>query len=70
MHNSLEEVGMYDFGIIGGIVGLSTGMALGRRYPNARIVVLEKESNWADHQTGNNSGVILWHLLQAREFQS
>ena len=50
---------MYDFAIIGGgIIGLSTGMDLGLRYPNARIVVLEKESNWADHQTGNNSGVI------------
>ncbi|MBD1906023.1 L-2-hydroxyglutarate oxidase [Funiculus sociatus GB2-A5] len=50
---------MYDFAIIGGgIVGLSTGMALGKRYPNAGIVVLEKESKWAYHQTGNNSGVI------------
>ncbi|BAZ01310.1 FAD dependent oxidoreductase [Tolypothrix tenuis PCC 7101] len=50
---------MYDFAIIGGgIVGLSTGMALGKRYPNARILVLEKESKWAFHQTGNNSGVI------------
>jgi (S)-2-hydroxyglutarate dehydrogenase len=50
---------MYDFAIIGGgIVGLSTGMSLGKRYPNARILVLEKESNWAFHQTGNNSGVI------------
>lgn len=50
---------MYDFAIIGGgIVGLSTGMALGKRYPNARILILEKESNWAFHQTGNNSGVI------------
>ncbi len=50
---------MYDFAIIGGgIVGLSTAMALGKRYPNARILVLEKESRWAFHQTGNNSGVI------------
>ncbi|MCX7594774.1 MAG: L-2-hydroxyglutarate oxidase [Fischerella sp.] len=50
---------MYDFAIIGGgIVGLSTGMALCKRYPNARILVLEKESQWAFHQTGNNSGVI------------
>jgi L-2-hydroxyglutarate oxidase len=50
---------MYDFAIIGGgIVGLSTGMALSQRYPNARIVVLEKESSLAFHQTGNNSGVI------------
>lgn len=50
---------MYDFVIVGGgIVGLSTGMALGKRYPNAKILVLEKEKNWAFHQTGNNSGVI------------
>ncbi|MFE1748800.1 L-2-hydroxyglutarate oxidase [Coleofasciculus sp. H7-2] len=50
---------MYDFAIIGGgIIGLSTAMALGKRYPSARIVVLEKESQWAYHQTGNNSGVI------------
>ncbi len=50
---------MYDFTIIGGgIVGLSSAMALGRRYPSARIVLLEKESNFAFHQTGNNSGVI------------
>ncbi len=50
---------MYDFAIIGGgIVGLSTGMALGKRYPHAKILVLEKENRWAFHQTGNNSGVI------------
>ncbi|MGQ9870773.1 MAG: hypothetical protein ACUVQO_08240 [Leptodesmis sp.] len=34
---------MYDFAIIGGeIVGLSTGMAIGTRYPTARILLLEK----------------------------
>jgi (S)-2-hydroxyglutarate dehydrogenase len=50
---------MYDFAIIGGgIVGLSSAMALGKRYPDARILVLEKEGKWAFHQTGNNSGVI------------
>ncbi|OKH23047.1 hydroxyglutarate oxidase [Hydrococcus rivularis NIES-593] len=50
---------MFDFAIIGGgIVGLSAAMALGQRYPDARILVLEKESDWAAHQTGNNSGVI------------
>ncbi len=50
---------MYDYVIIGGgIVGLSTAMAIGKRYPNARVAVLEKESKWAFHQTGNNSGVI------------
>jgi (S)-2-hydroxyglutarate dehydrogenase len=50
---------MYDFAIIGGgIVGLSTAMALGQTYPEAKIAVLEKESQWAFHQTGHNSGVI------------
>jgi L-2-hydroxyglutarate oxidase LhgO len=50
---------MYDFALIGGgIVGLSTGMALMERFPEARIVIMEKESTWARHQTGNNSGVI------------
>ena len=50
---------MYDFVIIGGgIVGLSTAMALGQTYPRAKIAVLEKESQWAFHQTGHNSGVI------------
>jgi len=50
---------MYDFAIVGGgIVGLSTAMELGKRYPSSRILVLEKESQWAFHQTGNNSGVI------------
>lgn len=33
-------------------------MALTERYPDARIVVIEKENHWAAHQTGHNSGVI------------
>ncbi|GBF79405.1 L-2-hydroxyglutarate oxidase [Aphanothece sacrum] len=50
---------MYDFVIIGGgIVGLSTGMALGKQYPQASVVILEKETGVAYHQTGHNSGVI------------
>jgi L-2-hydroxyglutarate oxidase len=50
---------MYDFAVIGGgIVGLSTAMALGERYPDSRLLVLEKESDWAYHQSGHNSGVI------------
>jgi (S)-2-hydroxyglutarate dehydrogenase len=42
----------------GGIVGLSTAISLSRRFPHARLVVIEKEDRWAKHQTGNNSGVI------------
>ena len=42
----------------GGIVGLATAFKLGRRMPDARITVLEKESAVGRHQTGNNSGVL------------
>ncbi|MFD0772243.1 L-2-hydroxyglutarate oxidase [Bacillus sp. CGMCC 1.60114] len=50
---------MYDFIIIGGgIVGLSTGMALKKKFPHAKIAVIEKENELAHHQTGHNSGVI------------
>lgn len=49
----------HKFTIIGGgIVGLSTAMALSQRFPQAKIALLEKESSWAAHQTGHNSGVI------------
>lgn len=50
---------MYDFIIIGGgIVGMSTAMHLIKVYPDAKILLLEKESGPARHQTGHNSGVI------------
>lgn len=49
----------YDFCIIGGgIVGLATARALTRLRPGARLVVLDKETALAAHQTGHNSGVI------------
>lgn len=50
---------VFDFAIVGGgIVGLSTGMNIYKRFPNAKVVVIEKEAVVADHQTGHNSGVI------------
>ena len=50
---------MYDFIIIGGgIIGMSTAMQLLRAYPDSRMLLLEKESAPARHQTGHNSGVI------------
>ena len=39
-------------------MGLSSALALARRFTQARILVVEKESRWAFHQTGHNSGVI------------
>jgi len=50
---------IYDYCIIGGgIVGLATAMALLKRQPGASLVILEKETTLARHQTGHNSGVI------------
>ena len=49
----------YDLVLIGGgIVGVSTAWQLKQRYPDASILLLEKESVLAQHQTGHNSGVI------------
>lgn len=42
----------------GGIVGLATAYQLSQSRPGIKIVVLEKESDIALHQTGRNSGVI------------
>ena len=39
-------------------MGLATAMAVRNRYPRATILVLEKEQDLAQHQTGRNSGVI------------
>ena len=49
----------YDVAVIGGgIVGAATAFKLQRRYPQKRILLIEKEKEPAFHQTGNNSGVI------------
>ena len=42
----------------GGIVGAATLYKLQRRFPGLSILLLEKAEHLADHQTGNNSGVI------------
>ena len=42
----------------GGIVGLATAYQHVRRFPDRKMVVLEKEPELAFHQTGRNSGVI------------
>jgi L-2-hydroxyglutarate oxidase len=42
----------------GGIVGLAVAHRLVTDRPGDSVTVLEKESGWAEHQTGHNSGVI------------
>lgn len=42
----------------GGIVGLATAHELTARFPQQRVIVIEKEKAVAAHQTGHNSGVL------------
>lgn len=50
---------IYDYVIIGGgIVGVSTAWQLQQRHPDKSVLLIEKESQFAQHQTGHNSGVI------------
>ncbi|MEF3313761.1 L-2-hydroxyglutarate oxidase [Paenibacillus sp. GYB004] len=49
----------YDYLIAGaGIIGLSIARELIRREPQARIAIIEKESDVAKHASGRNSGVL------------
>ena len=49
----------YEFCVVGGgIVGLATAREILRRRPGAGLILLEKESAVASHQTGHNSGVV------------
>lgn len=48
-----------DIVIVGaGIIGLSAAYQISRRYKDKKIIVLDKETTVAKHQTGHNSGVI------------
>ncbi|HAW50750.1 MAG TPA: L-2-hydroxyglutarate oxidase [Flavobacteriales bacterium] len=50
---------LYDIAIVGGgIVGAATAFKLQSKHPELTILILEKENLLANHQTGNNSGVI------------
>ena len=49
----------FDLAIVGGgIVGLATAYRLLAARPQLKVLLLEKESRLAPHQTGNNSGVL------------
>lgn len=50
---------VFDYLVIGaGIIGAALSAEIVRRKPGARILVVEKESRPAFHQTGRNSGVV------------
>ena len=50
---------MFDYVVLGGgIVGVSTALSLITKHPDKRILLIEKERSFAQHQTGHNSGVI------------
>jgi L-2-hydroxyglutarate oxidase len=56
--NGTKSRPRYKIAVIGGgIVGISTAMALMRRF-RPSLIVVEAEARMAAHQTGNNSGVI------------
>lgn len=59
MPNILFRMQNFDFTVIGaGIVGMAAAYKLSKKYPDASILIPEKESRPAYHQTGRNSGVI------------
>lgn len=50
---------IYDYIIIGGgIVGVSTAWQLQKNEPDKSVLLIEKETQLSQHQTGHNSGVI------------
>lgn len=54
-----KTLAKFDITLIGGgIVGTATALELKTRYPDASILLVEKEPKLAAHQTGHNSGVI------------
>lgn len=49
----------FDITIVGGgIVGAATAYKIQLKFPNLKILLIEKENRLASHQTGHNSGVI------------
>ncbi|MBM3208489.1 MAG: FAD-dependent oxidoreductase, partial [Chlamydiae bacterium] len=64
MTNTLSMNGLnmnvkYDFAIIGaGVIGICVARKLKRTYPEAKIVIIEKESDGGLHASTRNSGVL------------
>lgn len=50
---------VFDYLVVGaGIVGLTTAHELKKRFPNARVAIIEKEAQVGLHASGRNSGVM------------
>jgi len=48
-----------DFLIIGGgVIGLTIALAIRRRFPGEKIIIIEKETSCGAHASGRNSGVL------------
>lgn len=59
MNHTEMDAEQFDVAIVGaGILGLAVARELRRRFPELSMVILERESDVAQHQTGHNSGVI------------
>ncbi|KAK7194040.1 L-2-hydroxyglutarate dehydrogenase, mitochondrial [Novymonas esmeraldas] len=50
---------VYDVAIVGGgIVGVATAREIRQRHPSKRVILIEREADVAQHQSGHNSGCI------------
>jgi L-2-hydroxyglutarate oxidase len=57
--NTISCDAPYDVAVVGaGIVGLAVAREILARRPDSRLVVIDKQTAVAQHQTGHNSGVI------------
>lgn len=50
---------VYDVAIVGGgIVGVAAAREIRNKYPNKKVILIEREADVAQHQSGHNSGCI------------
>ena len=71
MHNNGSSNGQYDVVVVGGgIVGAATFYKLQKRFPQRRMVLIDKMARLADHQTGNNSGSFIQGFITNRALES
>jgi len=55
----LNKGTVFDFAVVGGgLVGLATAWSVRTKFPDASILLMEKEPEVATHQSGRNSGVL------------